>query len=30
MGTGSNPNHHRYDPVEVWKWYRKNVRHIGG
>jgi hypothetical protein len=25
-----NPKMHRYDPIEVWKWFRANVNHYGG
>lgn len=30
IGNENNPNLHRYDPIEVWKWFCANVKHIGG
>lgn len=29
IGNGNNPNLHRYDPIEVWEWYQKNITHKG-
>lgn len=30
IGNEGNLQMHRYDPIEVWKWFSKNVRHSGG
>jgi hypothetical protein len=30
IGNENNPNLHRYDPIEVWKWFCENIKHSGG